>query len=273
MARIWQRTARGALARRGRHGRAIGAALLLLAAAPAAAQERGWPAQPDGDRDRAARGLLKARSQAILSSEIAGRVLDMPVAEGGRFARGALLVRIDCAAYDAQLAAARAAETAARHQLDQKTELLRLRSAGTFDVGLAEARLDEARAQTRLAEVATGRCQILAPFDGAVVERRVSIGESVVAGTAAIEIVDQGDFEIRILAPSAWLAWMRPQARFSFQVDETGEALPGRIEAIGARIDAASQTILLVGRLDRSSPRLVAGMSGTARFDPAGPAP
>lgn len=226
------------------------------------------PANTLPDGSLSARGLLRARAQAVLSSEIAGRVLELPVSEGHRFAKGAVLARFDCTAYAAQLAAAKAAESAAGRFLAQKRELMRLQSAGAFDVSLAEAKLEEAQAQSALQAVPVARCVVTAPFAGAVVERRVNAGESVTAGIALVEIVDDTGFEVRVLAPSSWLAWLTPGQPFRFAVEETGETLSGHVEAVGARVEAASQTVLVVGRLDGRSPRLVAGMSGVAHFTP-----
>lgn len=218
---------------------------------------------------RSARGLLSARARAVVSSEIAGRITDIPFGEGERFEAGEPLALFDCAIYDAQLAGARAAERFARTQLEQKRELVRLRSAGEIEVGLAKARLDEVAAQALLQEVLVSRCTVRAPFAGAVVSRAANAGESVAAGAPLLEIVDDSDYEIRVLAPSHWLAWLEVGQPFTFDIDEANQSHVARVEAIGASVDAASQTILVIGRLQVHGDRLVPGMSGSARFDPA----
>jgi len=215
-----------------------------------------------------ARGLLSARARAVVSSEIAGRIVELPFREGERFAAGDALARFDCAIYDAQLAGARGAELFAQRQLEQKRELVRLRSAGEIEVGLAQARLDEVAAQAALQEVLVSRCTVRAPFAGAVVARAANAGESVTAGAPLIEIVDDSEYEIRVLAPSHWLAWIAVGEPFTFDIDEAGESHAARVEAIGASVDAASQTILVIGSLVTHEGRLVSGMSGSARFAP-----
>lgn len=55
------------------------------------------------------RGVLRARSQAVLASELSGRVTELPYAEGQSFSKGDVLVRFDCSAYQAQANAAAAA--------------------------------------------------------------------------------------------------------------------------------------------------------------------
>ena len=222
----------------------------------------------EGNNGFSARGLLSARARAIVSSEIAGRIVEIPFREGERFASGDALALFDCAIYDAQLAGARGAELFAQRQLEQKRELVRLCSAGEIEVGLAQARLDEVAAQAALQAVLVSRCTVRAPFAGAVVARAANAGESVAAGAPLIEIVDDSDYEIRVLAPSHWLAWLTVGEPFTFEIDEAGESLAARVEAIGASVDAASQTILVIGRLLAHTDRLVPGMSGSALFAP-----
>ena len=52
----------------------------------------------DATAEDSARGILRAQDQAVLASEINGRVLEMPFRDGESFHRGDLLVRFDCSA-------------------------------------------------------------------------------------------------------------------------------------------------------------------------------
>ena len=72
--------------------------------------------------ERQARGVLRARDQAVLASELAGRITEMPFAEGQHFRKDEVLVRFDCGAYQAQLNAVQAAARAAREELAQKNQ-------------------------------------------------------------------------------------------------------------------------------------------------------
>ncbi len=222
--------------------------------------------QPAASAEQA-RGVLRARQQAVLASEMAGRILEMPFREGQSFAKGDVLVSFDCRAYQAQLAATRAASRAANEDLANKRQLAALQSAGRFDVAMAEARLEQAQAETRVQEVQAGRCQVRAPFAGQVVQRAARPHESVAAGAPLLEIVDNRSLEIHLLVPSRWVARLSTGAPFTFIPDETGQPLTATLRQVGARIDEASQTLLLIGELPAEAPGLLAGMSGSARFE------
>ncbi|MFJ3073664.1 MULTISPECIES: efflux RND transporter periplasmic adaptor subunit [Pseudomonas] len=212
------------------------------------------------------RGVLRARSQAVLASELPGRVVEIPYAEGQAFAKGDVLVRFDCSAYQAQANASAASVRAAREELRNKQQLAALNSVGRFEVALAEARQAQAQAEAQVYQVQVQRCQVKAPYDGQVVERRVQAHESVASGAPLLEIVDNRSLEIHLLVPSRWLGRLKPEQAFSFVPDETGTPIAAVVKRLGARIDEGSQTLLLIASVPASTPGLLAGMSGTAHF-------
>lgn len=245
---------------------ALGAATLLVAllggafaSTPAAAQDA-WQGE--------VRSLIAAKRHAVLSSEIPGRIARMSVDAGQSFKAGELLVAFDCASYQAELDGARAQLNAAEVTARVNRRLNSLRSIGEAEVQLAEAKAQVARADLRKAEVQTRRCDIKAPFDGRVVERRIQEHESVAAGTPLLEILSDRDLEVELIVPSSWMVWLKPGQRFDLRVDETGATLPGEVVLPGAKVDPASQSVKVTAKLtgETAHAGLIAGMSGTAIF-------
>jgi RND family efflux transporter MFP subunit len=224
---------------------------------------------PDAPSPEAARGVLEPAAEAVISAEIAGRIVDLPVTEGADFAKGALLVRFDCTLYEAQLAQARAQAAGAKAALDNARSLAKLQSIGVLDVQLAEAKLAEASAAIRLSSATVERCRIEAPYAGRVVRRLAQPAEGVAAGDDLLAIVSDGLPRIRLIVPSTWLAWLVPGMPFDFAVDETGGTVKAQVTAIGARVDQVSQTVPVLAAIEGKPTDLLPGMSGTARFDPA----
>ncbi|WP_353981961.1 efflux RND transporter periplasmic adaptor subunit [Salinicola endophyticus] len=222
------------------------------------------PSSSDGERQ--VRGVLRAHNHAVISSELAGRIVEMPYSDGQSFAKGDLLARFDCSAYQAQLNAAQAAARATREELSHNKQLAALNSVGRFEVALAEARQAQAQAETQVYQVQVKRCRVTAPFSGNVVLRRAQPHESVASGTPLLEVVDNTTLEIYLLVPSSWLSRLQPGQTFDFIPDETGKPLKASVKRLGARIDEGSQTLLLIGSLPEDVKGLLAGMSGTARF-------
>lgn len=245
--------------------RAAVAAMFMagLVAGTAAAQ------RAPGLGEHEARGLIEAEREAVLSSEIAARVMRLPLKDGDNFAKDALLVALDCTLYDAQLAGARAQLKAADAKLVSDRALAKSNAIGVFDVALSEAEVEKARAAVSVAAVPASRCVMRAPFSGRVIERRVREHESVSAGQALLAVLDERNLEIRLVVPSAWLSWLKPGAFFSIVIDETSKRYGARLARLGARIDPVSQTVAIVGAFEGAAPDVVPGMSGTATFSAA----
>ncbi len=238
------------------HGQTPGEIGLIDEPAPGAASP-----EPSSE----ARGVLRAQNQAVLASELSGRIVDLPFQEGESFNKGDVLARFDCSAYQAQLNAAQAASRGASEELAHNRQLASLNSVGRFEVARAEARLSETQAQSNVYQVQIKRCSVVAPYDGQVVERKVKRYESVAPGTPMLEIVDNRTLEIHLLVPSRWMSRLKPGQTFSFVPDETGKPLTATVKRLGARIDEGSQTLLLVASLPKAE-GLLSGMSGTAHF-------
>lgn len=235
------------------------------------ASERGGSERGSSERDGgdglSARALLEPFNEAVLSSEIAAQIIEIPVRNGERFEAGDTLVAFDCGTYEAELDAARATLFRASQQLANLQRQANLGAIGGLDVALAQGEAMEAQARVRSAELEIGRCVIAAPYDGIAVEVLVHPYESVPSGQPLIEILDSRRLEVTLIVPSSWLAWLGPGEPFSLEIDETRATYQAEITKLGARIDPVSQTIPVTGELTDPHEGLVAGMSGTARFD------
>lgn len=237
--------------------RAVAVALALVAVA--------LPAMASDGRVRA---LVTAKQHAVLSSQQAGRLARLEVNTGDRFRKGQVLASLDCDIQRAQLAEQRAELAAAETALGVQRQLAGLKSGSALDAATAEAAMGKAKARLSVAAAGVEMCDIRAPFDGRVVERRAEPYQHVAAGQPVVEVQDDTVLEVEAILPSAAVAWLKPGTPFTLAVDETGKEYAGRLTRLGVRIDAASQSIKVVGELTNPPRELLPGMSGTARFAP-----
>ncbi|MEI8394602.1 MAG: efflux RND transporter periplasmic adaptor subunit [Rhodospirillaceae bacterium] len=239
--------------------------LSALCAGPASAAD---PAPVGNAPATQARALIRSKFQATLSSEIAGRVLKMPVREGESFRKGDKLVEFDCNWYMASQQSARAAFNHAEAKLDGLQSMAALRSAGAMDLAAARADAEKARADLKLASITVDRCVIFAPFNGRVIEQKIHAFESTAQNTPLLTVLADTDLEVSLVVPAGWLVWLKPGRTFTLDVDETKKGYKGRITRLGAQIDPISQTVTVFGDLIGPTDELVAGMSGSAGFEP-----
>jgi RND family efflux transporter MFP subunit len=142
-------------------------------------------------------GNTAAVNQTDLVARVAGFVQEIKYRDGDKVTKGTLLFTIEPEPYRVKLDQAKAAEVGAEANLKQleatlqrKNELLTSRNASQadYDTALAardsgQSTLDQARANTRIAQLNYDYTQVTAPFDGFVTARQVSVGQYV-GGTA-----------------------------------------------------------------------------------------
>lgn len=213
-----------------------------------------------------ARAVIKALDRAVLSGEIAAKVARMPVRSGEAFAKGDLLVELDCALYQAQADKVSAEVRAAKIKRDNARELKSYNSIGEVDVALAQSEYAQSLAELRIARLNTERCAIKAPWDGRVVGVHVSTHENIRQQQELIEIVADRRLEAEVVVPAAWLSWLQAGQSLRLQVDDSAESTSAQVSAIIPTIDAVSQTVLLRATLAQDT-QLIPGMSATAVFD------
>lgn len=225
-----------------------------------------------GSDDRI-RTQLVSRNEVAISSELAARISSLPLREGNAFRKGQLLVGFDCDTYNAQLRKAEAGAEAARQLLDVNRRLAELNSVGQLEVEQAAIKLKEMEAEVAVMRATVAKCQIKAPFNGRVGKLAVANFQFVSPGTPLLEIVDTSQLELQMIVPSKWLAWLKTGSRFSVHIDELGRSFPATVIRVGARINAVSQSVTLVGAITGGGNELLPGMSGWASFVPPKTAP
>jgi membrane fusion protein (multidrug efflux system) len=234
--------------------------ILLLAASPVAAQEL----PPTGFEIHA---QLVPRQYTTLSSETAGSIDRLSVQEGDRFKEGQLLVHIDCSQQRAQLDEAQAILGAAEQSRSVNRRMVQLNSGGILEANLAAAEVAKSQAHLHSIQVVLSKCTIAAPYQGRVVEQKVREHQYVQAGQPMLEILDDSALDVEFIAPSRWLAWIRPGTPFQLQVDETGKTYTAKVTRVSAKADAVSHSVKIIGAIDDKTPGLIAGMSGLVRAD------
>ncbi len=212
------------------------------------------------------RGLIKPVERAIISSEIAAKIKDIPFKAGDAFKKGDLLVGFDCSFYRADMASAEAAYKSRQSVFENNKQLLALNAISDIDVAISESEMQVARADRTMKAIRVNQCKIKAPYSGRVIEVAINEHETVPADKEILSILNDRDLEIELIVPSNWLNWLAVEEAFSFMIDETGKVLDAKVSKIGAVVDPVSQTIKLTGKFAGDINGVLSGMSGTAQF-------
>jgi RND family efflux transporter MFP subunit len=251
---------------------------LLLAFSPAAAQTSA-PADTAGPQAPAdpvvssaasapelTRGIVRARDEAWLSSDLSLPIDQLPFKEGDHFRKGQVVISFDCATLQAQLKAATAKLQGEAITLKNNRQLKQHNAIGQYEVDLAEAKVNVAQAEHDAIAVSLDRCDIPAPFDGQVGQMGVHLHETPDRNARIMQLLSSSDLEVDMILPSSWLRWLKPGTPFSLTLDELGETANGEVIRMAAAVDAVSQTVKVVGRLTGDLSRIRPGMSGVTAF-------
>lgn len=233
--------------------------LILLLTAPGLAKE------PAAEMLQA-RGMIVAKRQPVISSEMAGRINKIAYREGELFKKGNLLLSFDRELLSAQKRKAEAELEGAQLKLENFKKLEALESIGALEVALAAVEVKRLEAELEITNIALSRCRIKAPFNGRVVSLMVAEHESVAPNQKLLELVSTDELEIEVMVPTAWLSWLSDKQRFSVTVDTLSIDLEADIISLGATVDPVSGLLKFRGKLATKENNLLPGMITTAFF-------
>jgi multidrug efflux pump subunit AcrA (membrane-fusion protein) len=146
-------------------------------------------------------GSLLADEAVVLSPEIDGRIQSLAFTEGQAVTRGQILVTLDTAEYEADVAQKEATVDLCQLKFSRARDHMGRKVMSKQDYDEAEASLKVAKAALALARARLAKTTLRAPFAGILGIRRVSPGDYVASGKALVnlEAIDP----IKVGPPSA----------------------------------------------------------------------
>jgi membrane fusion protein (multidrug efflux system) len=238
--------------------------------AVAASKAAGMPATPvevislkpsTVQEDLQAVGSLRSNESVILRPEVSGRISAIGFKDGQVVKKGQLLIGLDASLNDAEVAQAKAEYDLALSNLQRSEDLARQKFISSSAQETAASNAQVAEARLKLAQARQSKMRIIAPFDGVVGIRGVSLGDYVKDGTDLVNVEDVRVLKVDFRLPERNLA----QVRVGQDIEVVADALPnerwqGVIEAINPRIDANGRSLELRAVLENSRGQLRPGM-------------
>ena len=210
--------------------------------------------------------LVTSTEEATLSSEIAAKVLSIPVKTGNLFSESDPLIKFDCSFFEAQKDVVESELESARVTLKSNQDLVLMRAIGDYEVQLSQIAVEQAEAELKIAQLNTDRCVIRAPYDGRMSDIFVNEFESIERQQPLLKIIGSGSLEAKLMVSSKWLSWLTVGYPVQIVIDENGQSYQAKVSSIGANIDPISQTIDITAKFEENYDTLLSGMSGTATF-------
>jgi membrane fusion protein (multidrug efflux system) len=195
-------------------------------------------------------GSLQSDESVQISSEIAGRVTEFTFTEGVPVAAGDILVKLDDALVQAEVADAEARHNLATGNLGRANTLAKSGNVTERARDEATANAETSMAALELAKVRLAKHVIRAPFPGVVGIRKVSPGAYVAVGQPIVNLEKINTLKVEFKLPEIYLAQIAVEQKIEVEVDALpGKTFSGNIYAIDPLVDVNGRALSIRARL------------------------
>ncbi|MCV6589867.1 MAG: efflux RND transporter periplasmic adaptor subunit [Marinobacterium sp.] len=207
-------------------------------------------------------GQVEALRRVQIKAEVDGRVEMVPVPEGARVDKNAVLIRLAEDYRPAQLQEAKARLKQRQSDLlaSQKLRKRGLQAENQIVADMAE--VEAARAQLAQIRYQLQHTRIRAPFSGVLNHRNVEVGDFVERGMQVVELVDDEQLVVTGQVPQTYATVLIPGQPVEVQL-VTGERLEGSLKFVSATADDETRSYRAEVRLDNPEHRRLIGLSAS----------
>ncbi len=219
-------------------------------------------------------GTARANESVTLTAKQTGTVARIQFQEGQAVRTGQVLLELesreraaDMDSVRAEIAQARAAADEIRQQLDRTRALRATGNAPEARVDqlesqlrAAEGRIRQNESRLRAADARFDDFRLVAPFDGRVGLRQVSVGALLQPGTVVTTLDDVRTIKVDFSIPEQYLGVLRQGLAVTATTPAFPRPFTGTVTAIDSRVDPATRAVRLNATFDNADGTLKPGM-------------
>lgn len=206
-----------------------------------------------------ANGTLRAMNQITVQPETSGRIVELHLRDGARVEAGDLLVRLDSAPLQAELAAMEAERDLAARTFQRQEELVARNAVTQEAFDSARSRLNQLEAQVELIRVRIERNETRAPFGGRLGLREVSLGAYVGPGDALTTLQSEAMLQVDFSVPERYQERIQEGAAIQLEVRGVQNRFTGRVVARAPMVDRETRTLRFRAEVPNEEGRLLPG--------------
>ena len=209
----------------------------------------------------AANGTVSAVQGVTVSAEVGGRVSNINFESADSVTAGQMLLQMDTASEDSQLASAKATAALAKADLARLRKLIKKNLAAEDSLDRAEAQVKETNAQVGVIKALIEKKTINAPFSGRLGIRHVNLGQILAVGDPVVELQMLNPIYVDFTIPQQKLSLLQRDMQVEITSDAvTDKVFEGLISAINLEIDTKTRNILVRAKVDNPDELLRVGM-------------
>lgn len=197
-------------------------------------------------------GIIKAWQQAIILSEVAGRVKSISAKVGDLLQPDAPILKIDDEMHkytveqaEANVLKLEANRTTSRRELKRQKSLFKNKVIADYEFDIAKAKekadlamLNSSKASLKIARRDLRETLITSPIEGILAERFVDTGTNVTPGTRVATVVETNQVKIKVGISEKEIGEIKEGQEVSIETDAyPGQKYTGSVYSVGTKAD------------------------------------
>jgi len=206
-------------------------------------------------------GTLVANADVPISPEVAGQVARIDFKSGDAVTKGTPLIELDDKISSAELKSAQAQLRLAEVNYKRMATLSKrhLQSQQVLDQALANLRDKQAQVEVRKAQLE--KMSLLAPFDGVLGIRKVSVGDYVIVGQSLVNLIDTRHLKVDYHVPEHYLSQLKiGQPLVIRSNDLEAQKFQGIVTFISPIVDPTTRSVEIQATMQNDDGLLSPGM-------------
>jgi membrane fusion protein (multidrug efflux system) len=207
----------------------------------------------------AASGALLPNESIDIHPEVNGRVTGIFFREGNQVRKGQLLLQLNDADIVAQIQKLRAQRSLQQTTQGRQEALLKIGGISRQEYDATTTDIKSLEADIAISQASLARLKIVAPFDGTIGLRNVSLGAIVSPATIVASLQQVSPLKMDFAIPDQYRSQLALNQTVHFTVDGSLDTMEGKIAAIDPGADAVTHTVRARAIVNNAAGKLVPG--------------
>ena len=213
------------------------------------------------DQTIAASGTLKPFEETVLMPEVAGRVVDINLTEGGFAKKGTILIKLFDGDLQAQLKKSQSQLQLEEQTEKRQSELMKVNGISQLDLDQTILQINSIKADIEVLNVQIHKTEVRAPFDGTIGLRNVSIGAQVTPSTALATIRDVRHLKLDFSVAEKYGSIIKPGYKLTFTVQGDEKKYNATVMATEQGIESDTRNLNGRAVVENNNTSLIPGES------------
>jgi len=205
-------------------------------------------------------GTIIPFQETTLMPEVVGRVINVNLPEGSYVKAGTLLVKLFDGDLQAQLNKYQTQLEIASATMKRQTELLKVSGISQSDYDQTQLQVASIKNDIELTRALIRKTEVLAPFDGIIGLKNISVGAQVATSTALAVIREQDKLKLDFSVPEKYSSIVKTGSRVKFTVPGSDTKYDAVVMATEQGIESTTRNLRARAIVSGSIASLIPGV-------------